>query len=247
MANFDYKIETERLVLQAPEMLPDALNQKERDFIINILRDLGNKAGEALIKDSEIDSTGEEYRFSIQVLCEWIFHKSIDIILAGIHKNYWEPTLIKIAQDIFEILKDGMKKELEKKVILSDVEYQVNKTYALEVKKLYDRKSISEKTYENALKQSNIDTMSECEFPDYKKFFAETELKKDTKNEIENPKKIPKIIIFCCILMCIYRIIKDIYYIIIVGNFVANILIFVEIALLTSITILLFTNLFKKK
>ena len=50
----------------------------------------------------------ENQCFYIQVIAEWSFHKSIDLVHSGILPQYWDSIMQKIAFTIFEVAKQAV-------------------------------------------------------------------------------------------------------------------------------------------
>lgn len=145
---------------QSYDLMPQEFSEEEKDFIANILYDNAYKAYEALNNDNELNLSEENIQFISQVIAEWTFHKSVDLIKAAIPKEHWEDILVKIAFAIFEIAKKGVKKELPQSSILQAVEENVNKIWKESIEKLYLNNLIDLKTKQTAQKQSNIDDMA---------------------------------------------------------------------------------------
>lgn len=145
---------------QSYDLMPQEFSEEEKDFIANTLYDYTYKAYEALNNDYELNFTENTIKFTSQVIAEWTFHKSVDLIKANIPKEYWENILSKIAFTIFEIAKKGVKKELPENSILQAVEENVNKVWKESIEKLYLNNLIDLKIKQTAQKQSNIDDMA---------------------------------------------------------------------------------------
>ena len=54
-----------------------------------------------LVKDSENKLSDEQIIFILQVIAEWSFHKSIDLVHSRILPEYWDGIMQKIAFTIF--------------------------------------------------------------------------------------------------------------------------------------------------
>ncbi len=145
---------------QSYDLMPQEFSEEEKDFIANILYDYTCKAYEALNNDEELNLSEENIRFISQVIAEWTFHKSVDLIKAAIPKKYWEDILVKIAFAIFEVSKEAFKREMPKNSILPAVEHHVNKVWKECIEELYLNSSIGKKTKQIAQNQSNIDDMA---------------------------------------------------------------------------------------
>lgn len=62
-----------------------------------------------------------------QIIAEWSFHKSVDLIRSGIPQQYWDPIMQKIAYTIFEIAKNAFHQGLPQDQCLQLIEHHVKR------------------------------------------------------------------------------------------------------------------------
>lgn len=158
---FDYKGFSESLAAQALELLPDYFQEFQRNYVINTIKNFATLCGEAIANDDKAHFTADQGMLITQIIAEWSFHKSVDIIKAGILPDYWDSIMQKIAFTIFEIAKQTISQGLPQDEILQIVEHHVKKTYQSVLEDLRDRKIIDNSVLDTALHQSNIDDMME--------------------------------------------------------------------------------------
>ncbi len=156
---FDYAEFAKNLTAQAKDIVPADFNENQKQFVINTLFNLSNMAGKALAEDKESNFNAEQAMLITQIIAEWSFHKSVDLIRSGIPQQYWDPIMQKIAYTIFEIAQQTFRQNLPQDQILQLIEHHVKKAYDESIKELKDRNLISEALMEQAVKQSNIDAM----------------------------------------------------------------------------------------
>lgn len=156
---FDYKGFSETLSAQALELLPDYFEEFQKNYVINTIKNFATLSGEAIANDDKAKFTVDQAMLITQIIAEWSFHKSVDIIKAGILPDYWDSIMQKIAFTIFEIAKQTILQGLPQDEILQIVEHHVKKTYQSVLEDLRDRKIIDNSVLDTALHQSNIDDM----------------------------------------------------------------------------------------
>ena len=99
---FDFQAFAASMAEQAKELVPKDLEDREKEYIVKTLGNFTLLAGEALYNDEQLNLTAEQAVFITQVIAEWSFHKSIDLIHSGILPEYWDSIMQKIAFTIFE-------------------------------------------------------------------------------------------------------------------------------------------------
>ena len=157
---FDYKGFAENLASQATELVPKEFNENEKNYVTNTLLNFSMLAGEALYQDQEnLGLNADQATMITQIIAEWAFHKSVDLIKSGIPQQYWDPIMQKIAFTIFEIAKQTFKQGLPQDQILQLIEHHVKKTYLDSITELKEKNLIDEGLMEKAASQSNIDTV----------------------------------------------------------------------------------------
>jgi hypothetical protein len=156
---FDYKAFAEELSSQAGELVSKDLQDFQRKYVINTIKNFATLSGEAIYNDEKANFNAEQAMFLTQIIAEWSFHKSVDVIKSGILPDYWDGIMQKIAFTIFEIAKQMISKNLPQDEILQVVEHHVKKTYTKVLQDLKERKIIDEAVSSRAESQSNIDDM----------------------------------------------------------------------------------------
>jgi hypothetical protein len=158
--DFDYKGFAENLAGQASELVPKEFNNDEKAYITNTLLNFATIAGEALYQDQDnLGFNADQATMITQIIAEWAFHKSVDLIRSGIPQQFWDPIMQKIAFTIFEIAKQTFKQGLPQDQILQLIEHHVKKTYLDSIAELKEKGFIDDGLMEKAASQSNIDTV----------------------------------------------------------------------------------------
>ena len=156
---FDYKEFAKNLTMQAQELVPQDFDQNQKAYVANTLLNFSTLAGEALYNDAESNFTADQAAMIVQIIAEWSYHKSVDLIRSGIPQMHWDGVMQKIAFTIFEIAKPTFKQGLPQDQILQLIEHHVKKTYLDSIAELKTNGEIDETLMEQASKQSNIDQM----------------------------------------------------------------------------------------
>jgi len=156
---FNYEEFAQTLSSQASELVPANFQEFQRNYIVNTVKNFALLSAEAIYNDDKANFNAEQAMLITQIIAEWSFHKSVDVIKSGIMPDYWDGIMQKIAFTIFEIAKQTISKNLPQDEVLRIVEHHVKKTYEKVLGELKDRKMIDQNTYEQAAKQSNIDEM----------------------------------------------------------------------------------------
>lgn len=157
--NFNYQEFAQNLTQQAAELVPAEFSDLEKQYVVNTLLNFSNLAGEALYNDTESNFNADQAMMITQIIAEWAFHKSVDLIRSGIPQEYWDSVMQKIAFTIFEIAKQTFKQGLPQDQILQLIEHHVKKTYLDSIAELKNKGFIDEALMEQAASQSNIDAM----------------------------------------------------------------------------------------
>lgn len=156
---FDYKEFAQSLAQQALELLPPDFNDDQKNYVANTLLNFSTIAGEALCNDPQLNFNADQAIMITQIIAEWSFHKSVDLIRSGIPRQYWDAIMQKIAFTIFEIAKNAFSNNLPQEQCLQLIEHHVKKTYLDCIVELKDKNLIDEGLMEFAANQSNIDAM----------------------------------------------------------------------------------------
>ena len=156
---FNYQEFAQNLAQQAVELVPQDFTDPEKQYVVNTLMNFSALAGEALYNDTESNFNADQAMMITQIIAEWAFHKSVDLIRSKIPQEFWDPIMQKIAFTIFEIAKQTFKQGLQQDQILQLIEHHVKKTYLDAIAELKDKGFIDQSLMEQASKQSNIDAM----------------------------------------------------------------------------------------
>ncbi len=159
---FDYKGFAASMAEQAKELVPKELQDREKEYIVKTLGNFTLLAGEALYNDTQLNLTPEQAVFITQIIAEWSFHKSIDLIHSGILPQYWDSIMQKIAFTIFEVAKQAVIRKIPQDQLLQAVEHHVIKVYNSSIEELEKKGVIDEDTKNRAESQSNIDAMAKA-------------------------------------------------------------------------------------
>lgn len=156
---FNYKEFAQTLAEQAAEIVPADFQKFQRDYVINTIKNFATLSGEAIYNDDKVKFNADQGMFITQMIAEWSFHKSVDVIRSGILPDYWDRVMQKIAFTIFEISKQTVSQGLPQDEILPLVEHHVKKAYQAALEELQQNHIINEEVLDKALHQSNIDDM----------------------------------------------------------------------------------------
>lgn len=156
---FDYNKFAEDLATQAKELIPADFQDFQRNYVYNTIKNFSVMSAEAILNDKALNFSSDQAMFLTQIIAEWSFHKSIDLIRSGILPDYWDAVMKKIAFTIFEIAKQTISQNVNQDEILKLVEHHVKKSYESAIEELMKRNVINESVKNNALSQSNIDKM----------------------------------------------------------------------------------------
>ena len=158
---FDYKQFAADLAAQAKELVPQDFDQFQKDYIVKTLINFSNLAGEAIYNDAEAGFNAEQAILLTQIIAEWSFHKSVDLIRSGIQPEYWDGVMQKIAFTIFDIGKQTIKQGLPQDKILELIEHHVIKSYEAALDELQQRGIIDQELKEQAERQNNLNQLVE--------------------------------------------------------------------------------------
>lgn len=156
---FDYQTFAQELAAQAVDLVPEDFQQFQRDYVANTIQNFATLCGEALYNDDALGFGPDQAMLVTQIIAEWSFHKSIDLIKAGILPDYWDGIMQKLAFTIFEVSKQGIVQGVSQDELLKIVEHHVKKTYSEVINELKSRDIIDDAVCDRALHQSNIDDM----------------------------------------------------------------------------------------
>ncbi|MBR3605317.1 MAG: hypothetical protein IKL52_04745 [Candidatus Gastranaerophilales bacterium] len=148
------------LATQASQVVPADIKKEDKDFTIEIIFRFCKMAGDALVKEENSQLNASQASLITQFIGEWIFHKSIDIIRAGIDPKHREGILQKVAFTVFDIAKKAVEKDIPQEQLINLVEAQVKKCFTKALEDLKEKGILTEAATQNALSQSNIDAMA---------------------------------------------------------------------------------------
>lgn len=159
--DFDYQGFAKNLAQQAQEMVPQDFDDAQKQYVVNTLGQFAMVTGKALAEDESLKFNAEQSILITQIIAEWSFHKSVDVIRSGLPQQYWDPILQKIGYTIFEIAKQTFSQGLPQDKILELIEHHVKKCYVDAITELKDKGAIDEGLMEFAASQSNMDRMAQ--------------------------------------------------------------------------------------
>ncbi len=159
---FDYQAFVQNLTQQAQEIVPNDFDNNQKQYVVNTLFNFSTVAGQALAEDPSLNFSAEQAQMITQIIAEWSFHKSVDLIRSGIPQQYWDPVMQKIAYVIFEMAKQTFSQNLPQDQILDIIQHHVDKTYKECIEELKQKNLITSELADVAEHQSNIDQMMEA-------------------------------------------------------------------------------------
>lgn len=158
--NFNSDAFASDLSSQARQVVPSDISKNEVDFIVDIIYRFCKMAGDALVGEENSKLNSNSASLVVQFIGEWIFHKSIDVIRAGIANELREGILQKVAFTVFEIAKKAIESDIPQDQLIALVEVQVKKSFEKAIAELEQKGVLSEELAKNTLSQSNIDNMA---------------------------------------------------------------------------------------
>lgn len=159
--DFDYEGFAQNLAAQAQDLIPQDFNDVQKQYVVNTLGNFALLSGKALAEDPNLNFNADQSVTITQIIAEWSFHKSVDLIRSGIPQQYWDPVMQKIAYTIFEIAKQTFSQGLPHEKILELIEHHVKKSYLEAITELKNKGAIDEGLMEYAASQSNMDKMAQ--------------------------------------------------------------------------------------
>lgn len=159
--NFDYQEFITQMTEQAEALVPTDISPDDKKYITHTVYNFCKLAFEAIIKEPNF--TTENATMITQLIGEWTFHKSIDLIRANIIPQFRDVILQNIAFVTFEISKIAISKQMNQAQIIQVVEHHVKQKYTESLTELKDRNQISQEDFDSAMGQSNIDKMAEAQ------------------------------------------------------------------------------------
>ena len=160
LKNFNCDAFARDLATQASQVVPADIKKPDKDFTIEIIYRFCKMAGDALVKEENSKLNASQASLITQFIGEWIFHKSIDIIRAGIDPQQREGILQKVAFTVFDIAKKAVERDIPQEQLINLVEAQVKKCFTKALEELQEKGILSKEVTEVAKAQSNIDAMA---------------------------------------------------------------------------------------
>ena len=160
-SDFDYENFAQNLAGQAQGLVPQDFTEEQKQYVINTLGNFSLMAGKTLAEDPSLNFNAEQSTYITQIIAEWSFHKSVDVIRSGIPRQYWDSVMQKIAYTIFEVAKQTFSQGLPNEQILELIEHHVGKAYTDAITELKNNNIIDEGLAQVALSQSNMDKMAQ--------------------------------------------------------------------------------------
>ena len=158
--DFQYKEFATNLAQQAAGVVPEGISKPDKDYIVSLVLNFCNMAGEALYNDTEYQYTADSAYIITQFIGEWTFHKAIDLIHGKIPRQHRDKILQHIAFTVFEIAKQCIKRDMPQPDMIKIVETHVQKTYQKALDDLQKRGALTAEQASTAAKMSNLDDMS---------------------------------------------------------------------------------------
>ena len=180
---FDYKSFAENMYSQAQELVPANIDAEGKEYICSTLLKFANIAGEAL--DNSAEFNADQAMFITQVIAEWTFHKCVDLVNSGIPRQFWDPTIQKIAMVIFEVAQNAQRQNVPPEHALTAIEQHVKKVYTDCMEELKNKNFIDDELLERAVNQSNIDKMAQNMSENEEENYNEEEITEEEEGENE--------------------------------------------------------------
>ncbi len=176
--DFDFENFANDLAQQAKDLVPQDFTDDQKEYVVNTLGNFSLMAGKTLAEDPNLNFDADVSKTITQIIAEWSFHKSVDVIRSGIPRQYWDGVLQKIAYTIFEISKQAFTQNLPSDKILDLVEHHVKRAYLEAITELKDHGAIDEGLMEYASTQSNMEKMAQ-------------EMQNQQQEQVDNPQTPP--------------------------------------------------------
>lgn len=158
--DFDNVEFADSLANEAKELIPRDISSVDREIICKLVHQYTLMAGEAIKYDTTVNFDKEKAMFLTQIVAEWTFHKTIDLIRGGIAPDLRRGILDQVARTVYEILKIPIQHGMPQEKMIELVEFHVKKSYKKALEDLTNRNVIQKNELENALNQSNMDIMA---------------------------------------------------------------------------------------
>ncbi len=179
--DFNHVAFAQELASQAKELIPPDISESDKAVVVNFVHQYTLMAGEAIKCDPSVNFDRNKAEFLSQIVAEWTFHKSIDLIRGGIIPELRKGILDQVARTAYEILKIPIQHDMPQEKMIELVEFHVKNSYKKALEDLSNRNVIQKDDFNNAVNQSNMDMMAQQQ--------TEEALKHETYNDISDVKK----------------------------------------------------------
>ena len=160
---FDYKEFANQLRFQVRGLIPEKYSDSEiyvRDTVYKYSLLAGERVHSEDCKDNYLRS------IVVQVIAEWVFHKTIDLIASGVPEELHEPVLNSMYSDLYDFEMKNLKQMevldvygLQRERCLIKIEKLVGNSFKKSLKDLLDKNLIDKEIYTAAIKHSNMEEM----------------------------------------------------------------------------------------
>lgn len=159
--NFNPQEFAQSITNQAMDVLPSDLTDSQKEYTANKVFQFCKLAGEALTQDPGINLNADQAAIIAQLIGEWTFHKSIDVIRAQLPQDTWDFVLQQVAFAVFEIAKQTQVNNIPPEKAVAVVEKEVKASYEKALFDLVQGGKIQQNDVTRVLSYSNIDNMHE--------------------------------------------------------------------------------------
>ena len=94
--NFDYEAFAQNLAAQAQDLVPADFDDSQKQYVINTLGNFSLLSGKTIAEDPNLNFNEDQAVTITQIIAEWSFHKSVDVIRSGIPQQYWDGIMQKL-------------------------------------------------------------------------------------------------------------------------------------------------------
>ncbi len=146
---FDYQEFIKQMAEQAEALVPTDIAPNDRQYIARTVHNFCKLAFEAIVKEPNFNT--ESATMVTQLIGEWTFHKSIDLIRANIPPQFRDAILQNIAFVTFEVSKLAISKQMSQVQIIQVVEHHVKQKYMESLTELKDKNQITQEDFDSAM------------------------------------------------------------------------------------------------
>ncbi len=154
---FDYTAFAKDLQNQARLLVPTDFDKEAKDYLVCKLYENTVKFAKLFEEEnSSVVEDEEQYTFACQIIAEWTFHKTVDLLRVSIPLKYCDVVLERINSVIYKSLKELFENNESKENILHKTEINVKIEYQKCIETLFKQNLISHEVETAALKQDNL-------------------------------------------------------------------------------------------